>query len=78
MPVAEFRISHESRQLECEVERSVRCEIDAQAIGPLAHQICAIAAGSALSVEGFIANRSARSKSLVLHVSKLELLEGLK
>ena len=78
IPVAAFRIGHESKQWECELERFVRCEIGAQAIGPLAHQISAMAVASVVTVEGFLANRSARSKSLVLHVSKLELLEGLK
>ena len=76
VPVLGFKIRHASSQLELEVERSVSCEVNAQAIGPLAQQIAAMPMGLTMLLEGFLAARSAKNQSPVLHVQKFELLEG--
>jgi len=76
LPVAEFRILHESESIEAGVERKVNAEVDAIAFNIQARQIAAAALDSALKVEGFLCARSRRSKKLVLHVSKLEFVEA--
>ncbi|HEX5127991.1 MAG TPA: primosomal replication protein N [Rhodocyclaceae bacterium] len=77
IPVVGFCIEHKSRQVEADVEREVSCQLEVRAIGPIAHQICAVPPGSKLVLEGFLANKSARSRAPVLHVRKFELLEGM-
>ncbi|MDQ8023177.1 MAG: primosomal replication protein N [Moraxellaceae bacterium] len=76
LPVVKFRVGHKSKQVEGEAEREVSCEIEASAIGALAHQINALPPGSLLRLEGFLASRSLKSKMPVLHVRTVELLEG--
>ena len=75
IPVAEFRIQHESDAIESGKVRKVNAEIDAIAFDALARQVAAAALDSPVSVEGFLCAKSRRSKKLVLHVSKLEFIE---
>jgi primosomal replication protein N len=77
LPVLEFSIGHSSRQMESGEEREVICELNLRAIGPIAHQIEAVAVGTHMQVEGFLAAKSARNRTLVLHVRTFELLEGI-
>jgi len=76
VPVVAFKIRHSSVQVELDVERNVTCEMNALAIGPLAQQIAAMPMGVEMLLEGFLAARSARHQSPVLHIQKFELLEG--
>lgn len=73
----EFRIAHLSRQMEAGAEREVACELTVRAVGPAAQQIEVVALGSSMLIEGFIAAKSARNRTLVLHVRTFELLEGI-
>lgn len=77
IPVVGFRIEHQSRQIEAEVQREVSFEMDACAVGSLAHQINALPLGCELSLEGFLAAKSSRNRNPMLHVTKIELLEGM-
>lgn len=76
VPVLEMRIEHQSRQMEAGAEREVSCELTVRAIGPAAQQIEVVALGSRLVVEGFLAAKSARNRTPVLHIRTFELLEG--
>jgi primosomal replication protein N len=76
VPVVGFKIRHSSVQIELEVERNVGCEMSALAIGPLAQQITVLPMGIEMLLEGFLAARSARHQTPVLHVTKFELLEA--
>ncbi|MEC5388042.1 primosomal replication protein N [Uliginosibacterium sp. H3] len=76
IPVVGFKIRHTSVQIELEVERNVSCEMSVLAIGPLASQITALPMGVEMLLEGFLAARSARHQTPVLHVTKFELLEA--
>ena len=76
MPVLEFRIEHISRQMEAGTEREVSCELTIRALGPAAQQIEVVALGTDLLIEGFVAAKSAKNRSPVLHIRTFELLEG--
>jgi primosomal replication protein N len=55
----------------------VRAEVDAVAFEGLARLLAGCALDAALAVEGFLCAKSRRSKRLVLHVTKLEFMEGV-
>ena len=74
--VLEFRVEHESRQIEAGIERDVRCEINALMLGDVALQSQSLRPGNRVALTGFLAARSARHKGLVMHVNTIEILEG--
>jgi primosomal replication protein N len=76
VPVLECLLAHRSRQSEADVEREVSCELRAVALGEQARLLAAVRPGSLLKVEGFIAARSLKSRSPVLHVNTVKFLEG--
>ena len=76
LPALEFRLGHESEQIEAEKPRKVECEMACLALGTTALLLKDAKPGDKLALEGFVAARSVKSKSPVLHVTKLEFLEG--
>lgn len=76
VPVIDFRIAHSSRQYEANTERAVDCEIPAVALGPSAQLMTGAKPGDTVRLTGFLAAKSLKSRSLVLHVNKIEFLEG--
>ena len=53
-------------------------ELQAVAIGELARMLAAATPGMSMRVSGFLAARSQRSRSLMLHLETIEFLEGTK
>lgn len=79
IPAIEFRLLHQSEQLEAEVLRKVECEMPCIALGPMANLIAALKPGNGLDVvcvSGFLTARSLKIKSPVLHVTTIEFIEG--
>lgn len=76
VPIASCVLAHESKQVEAGVARDVSVEMQALVVGDLAAVLAAAAPGAALRVTGFIAARSLRSRSPVLHLNTIEFLEG--
>ncbi|KYC29538.1 prepilin peptidase [Sterolibacterium denitrificans] len=76
VPVLGFRIAHSSQQSEADVERAVGCEISAVALGPNAQLMAGAKPGEAVRLTGFLAAKSLKSRSLILHVNEIEFLEG--
>ncbi len=76
VPVVECLLAHRSRQWEAGGEREVSCELRAIALGDQARLMAAASPGVQLKVAGFIAARSLKSRSPVLHVNTVEFLEG--
>lgn len=68
---------HESEAGEAGGLREVRAEVDAVAFEGLARLLAGCALDAALAVEGFLCAKSRRSRRLVLHVTKLEFIEGV-
>jgi primosomal replication protein N len=78
IPVSGCALQHTSKQLEAGLARHVSMELQAVAIGELAKVLAAAVPGMSMRVTGFLAARSQRSRSLVLHLDTIEFLEGTK
>jgi primosomal replication protein N len=76
IPTLQFRLRHESEQAEAGGRRKVSAEVAAVAFDAQARLIRDAALDRALKLEGFLCARSRRSKTLVLHVTKVEFTEG--
>ncbi len=76
VPVVGCTLTHESKQIEADIARDVSVEIPAVALGELANVLAAAAPGMRVAVTGFLAAKSLRSKTPVLHLNKIEFLEG--
>lgn len=74
--VAGAFLRHASTQLEADHPRQVIAEMEVVAMGPLARILAAAPLGGWLSVEGFLAARRRNSRSVVLHLNKIEFTEG--
>ncbi len=74
--VIAFRMLHASQAMEAGGLREVRAEVEAVAFEGQARLLAGCALDARLAVEGFLCAGSQRSKRLVLHVTKLEFMEG--
>ena len=76
MPVLEFILGHRSRQEEAGTAREVGCEITCIALGVSAGLLNIARLGDWLTVSGFLAAKSLKSRTPVLHVKEIEFQEG--
>ena len=76
IPVIEFRLAHASRQMEAGQQRQVDCEMPCVALGPMAQLMTDSKPGDPMTISGFLSARSQNSRTLVLHVNKIEFMEG--
>lgn len=76
VPIASCVLAHESKQTEAGLARDVSVELQAVAVGDLAGVLATAVPGSALRVSGFVAAKSLRSRSPVVHLNTIEFLEG--
>lgn len=56
--------------------RKVDCVMDCLAMGPLAQLLTSARLGGALQATGFLAARSLKRKTPVLHINTIDFLEG--
>ena len=76
IPAMNFRIAHASEQIEAGTQRLVECEMSAVALGQPALLLAGAKPGDGLKLTGFIAAKSLKSRTPVLHVNEIEFLEG--
>jgi primosomal replication protein N len=76
IPVIEFRLEHESEQEEAGHKRRVSCEIACVVLGGQTGLLAATNMGDALLVRGFLAAKSLKNQTPVLHVNEIEFQEG--
>jgi len=74
--VLEFLLLHDSVQIEADGERKVECEMACVAVGQSANVLAAAKPGDGLWIGGFLAARSLKRRSPVLHVNTVEFVEG--
>lgn len=74
IPVIEWRIAHESFQEEAGQPRRVECEMNCMAAGSLARMVSTLPIGTRLLMGGFLAARSLKRRSPVLHVTTIEFM----
>jgi primosomal replication protein N len=72
----EFSLGHASRQEEADAMRRVECEVACVALGTPAGLLAAARLGDRLHVQGFLAAKSLKNRSAVLHVKEIEFQEG--
>ncbi|MBI5922045.1 MAG: primosomal replication protein N [Betaproteobacteria bacterium] len=77
IPALNFRIVHHSQQVEAGSPRLVECEMPALALGQTALLLAGAKPGDALRLTGFLAAKSLKSRTPVLHVNEIEFLEGI-
>ncbi len=75
VPVIEFRIAHVSEQIEAGQTRRVECEIACVALGSIARIFGDTTPGIDLTANGFLASRSLKQKTLVMHVTEIKFAE---
>lgn len=71
--VLTFRVEHHSTQIEAGRPRDVNFETECVALGDIAQQLEAIAAGTELVLTGFVAMKSKMSRMLVFHINEFVL-----
>ena len=76
IPALNFRIAHQSTQEEAGAQRKVECEMACVALGPTALLLAGAKPGDAVKLSGFLAAKSLKSRTPVLHVDTIEFLEG--
>lgn len=76
VPVLNCILAHESKQIEADSPRDVSVELQAVAVGALADVLATVAPGMRIRATGFLAAKSLRSRAPVLHLNKIEFLEG--
>jgi len=76
VPAVEFRLAHESEQPEAGGRRKVQAELGAIAFDTQARLMAEAKLNARVSLQGFLAAKSKRSKRLILHVTNIEFVEG--
>ncbi len=75
LAVAGGRLEHHSRVIEAGVERAVEVEQEFVLLGPSAPLLAAAKLGSTVSLMGFLAAKSLKSRKPVLHVQTIEFVK---
>ncbi|MDE3010664.1 MAG: primosomal replication protein N [Pseudomonadota bacterium] len=73
IPLLTFRLTHQSRQVEASQERSVSLDLPVMVLGDLAREMAGLTPESNVAVRGFLARRSLKSLSVVLHATAYKL-----
>jgi primosomal replication protein N len=76
IPVVEFRLEHESEQHEAGHDRRVTCQVACVALGPVAGLVEMAGLGQQILIRGFLAAKSLKNQTPVLHVNEIEFVEG--
>jgi len=71
VPVLELKLGHASQCMEAGVPRQIAFEASAVALGPMALMADAAPMGCALRFDGFLAQKSLKSKMLVIHIMNI-------
>lgn len=69
-------LAHRSEQEEAGLRRDVTVELEAVALGEMAKLLAQASPGMSVSVTGFMAAKGLRNRKPVLHLNKIEFLEG--
>lgn len=69
IPVLSLEVKHRSSQEEAGHERLIELILPVIAIGDIAKQMEALPLGARIEVQGFLAHRSLKNKSVVLHAT---------
>jgi len=76
IPAVEFRLQHESEREEAGAKRRINAEVAGIAFEAQARLLAKANLSTEITLQGFLAAKSKRSKRLVLHVTHIEFIEG--
>ena len=71
VPVIDFVIKHQSRQMEANIARKINCELQTVALGETAKNIAEMRLASNVKITGFLNRKSQTNQQLVLHVDSI-------
>lgn len=77
VPVLNCRVGHASERIEAGLARKVECELQAVALGQVAQLMQGAKPGDGVELTGFLADKSAKSRQPVLHIERIEFMEGM-
>ena len=75
IPAFQFRLVHASRQAEAGKERTVECEIEAQAFGETAVRLAAQSTEDRLKLIGFLDRKGPRNSMPILHITEFKIIK---
>ncbi|WP_029148633.1 primosomal replication protein N [Methylophilus sp. 5] len=73
LPLLRLQLQHDSEQQEAGMNRKVQCVLPAMLIGEKAS--LPLQSGDHIKVKGFLAQRSAKSTQVVLHIQELQRIQ---
>lgn len=73
LPLLRLQLQHDSEQQEAGMNRKVQCVLPAVLIGEKAN--LPLQSGDQIKVRGFLAQRSAKSTQVVLHIQELQRIQ---
>ncbi|HCU85091.1 MULTISPECIES: primosomal replication protein N [unclassified Methylophilus] len=73
LPLLRLQLQHDSEQSEAGLNRKVQCLLPAVLIGEKAN--LPLQSGDHIKVKGFLAQRSAKSTQVVLHIQELQRIQ---
>jgi primosomal replication protein N len=73
LPLLRLQLQHDSEQQEAGLNRKVQCQLAAVLIGEKANQT--LQSGDQIKVKGFLAQRSAKSTQVVMHIQEIQLIQ---
>jgi primosomal replication protein N len=68
--VLQAGLRHQATVAEAGIERQLDFELEVVAVGDAAQRLGRLALGTELDIDGFLAPRSKRSRSLILHITE--------
>jgi primosomal replication protein N len=72
IPLLGLTLKHISEVMEADMKRRAECEVNAVVMGKLASSPLSV--GDHIQASGFLANRSAKSTQLILHITEFKKL----
>jgi primosomal replication protein N len=72
IPIVQFRVSHQSEQLEAGMTRKVNCELAVVAVEREARLMASAKLGMELLVTGFLDRKSRNGTQFILHATHIE------
>lgn len=73
LPLLRLQLQHDSEQQEAGLNRKVQCQLAAVLIGEKAN--LTLQSGDQIKVKGFLAQRSAKSTQVVMHIQEIQLMQ---
>jgi primosomal replication protein N len=75
LPLLQFKLAHQSWQIEAGFKRQVECVVSCVALGEAATKLAKVKTGEDIRVSGFLNRKNRMSVQLVLHATQTEHLK---